>query len=487
MLTRAANLLGCALLLFAYGCSGTETPKVAGEQPFIAPPIPELDPKFQTFEVDNEKPEIIKLSNGGSIKLAPNSLVDSLGKALKGKVQIKYREFHNAADVFLSGIPMTYDEGGTKGNFQTAGMFELRASQNNTPVGLDEKKPALVRMASYEAGDDYDFFQLVEKDRTGWRKKGHSKPEINVEKKKRIDKVSSQLKTVVQLDKKHFVFSFDGVIDATYNNERAKINSEGDKVSKSKAQKYGIDQLGINGHQYIEYKKAHYASSLVLWKNLGKNFPDWTRNTDKIYNFNLEKVSEGVYNLSVSHVDKSQNFQTKIQFVMPLKSLFAFPAEHWKNNYQETFAKVEAEIARMSAEADVFRSFEVSGMGIYNYDKLMKEDDAIITKAEFKPDASVASDATYTLNTVFYIADDKTLIKLNKTEWDKVVLLPNAKKAHFITVLPGNAIGIFTAEEYQKIDFDALKKQPIPTYTFTLNKKIDRLADAKELNLALGL
>jgi hypothetical protein len=479
------GLLACALVVGSFGCS-TPTPITVAEIPFIAPPIPALAPKFQTFAVDNEKPKIIQLANGGTIKLQPNSIVDTAGAPVKGTVEIQYREYHNSVDVMLSGIPMNYNEGGQVGQFQTAGMFEIRAEKDKQTLGLDPKKPALVRMASYEFSDDYDFFELVEKGREGWRKRGHSKPEINVKKKKQIDKINSQLKTAFQVDKKMFVFCFDAVLDATFKNDRAKIQGQGASVSKTKAKKYGVDELGLNGHQYLTYKGARYGSSLMLWKNLGKSFPDWLRDEKKVYSFSLTSINESTYNMSVTHADKVQKFETKVEIVMPLASFFAFSPEHWKNNYQDAYAKVQTEIERLRTEADAFRSFEVAGMGIYNYDKLMNEKDALITKADFKVEG-VETNAAFSLEMVFYFADDKTLIKLDKPSWDKVALLPNAEKARFVVVLPNDGIGIFSVEDYKKIDFAALKKQDKPSYTFQLSKKIDKLTAAEDLSKALGM
>jgi hypothetical protein len=483
------GLLACALVLGNFGC-GTPAPTVVVEIPFIAPPIPALAPKFQAFVVDNEKPRLIELANGGTIKLQPNSIVDTTGAPIKGTVEVLYREYHNSVDVMLSGIPMNYNEGGQVGHFQTAGMFEIRAEKDKKALQLDPKKPALVRMASYEMGDDYDFFELVEKGREGWRKRGHSQPEINISKKNKIDKINSQLKTAFQIDKKMFVFCFDAVIDATFKNDRTKIQEQGASVSKTKAQKYGIDELAIHGHQYLTYKGARYGSSLLLWKNLGKSFPDWLRDEKKVYQFTLTQVSESVYDMSVTHVDKAQVFQSKIEIVMPLASFFAFSPEHWANNYEDAYAKVQAEIERLRTEADAFRSFEVAGMGIYNYDKLMNETDAIITKADFKVEGvgnEASANAAFNLDMVFYFADDKTLIKLDKASWNKVALLPNAEKARFVVVLPNDGIGIFSVEDYRKIDFAALKKEATPTYTFQLMKKIDKLTAAEDLSKALGI
>ncbi len=486
--SKISALALLSALAFAACGSDPIPPQVAAEAAYIAPPIPRLDPAFQTFAFDAEKGDLIKLANGGSLKFQPNALLDAEGKPVKGKVNIKYREFHNAVDIMLSGIPMFYSEGSQKGHFQTAGMFELRAELDGKPLKLDPKKPTLVRMASYEMGDDYDFFSLVEENRAGWKKLGHSKPEINVEKKKKIDKIKSKLKNVTQLDKNHFVFSFDGVLDATFDNNYSDISEKGASVSKSKAQKYGIDQLDMPGHTRFDHKGARYASSLVLWKNLGgKKFPDWMRDQKKVYGHDLVPTGKsGVFQLIATNIDKTTTFKTEIEFVMPLKSLFAYSPEHWANNYATAMKEVESEMERMKREVDAFRSFEVAGMGIFNYDKILNEADAIVTEAKFEKDASV-TEASYSLNTIFYFVDDKTLIKMPQADWKQVALLPSMRSARFVCIYPNDGIGIFTSEQYQKLDFAGLKKQEKPLITIPMSKQIDRLASAEDLAKALGI
>src|SRR5690606_40013477 len=46
--------------------------------------------------------------------------------------------------------------------------------------------------------------------------------------------------------------------------------------------------------------------------------------------------------------------------------------EKWKNEYKKTMALIAAEEARMQNLAEVFRSFELSGFGIYNWDKILE-------------------------------------------------------------------------------------------------------------------
>ncbi|HRD40305.1 MAG TPA: hypothetical protein PLC65_16880, partial [Bacteroidia bacterium] len=74
------------------------------------------------------------------IKVPQNAFVNKAGPDIIGDVEIQYREMHDQADIIASGIPMTYDSAGTKYHFESAGMFDIKASQNGEQVFLKHGK-----------------------------------------------------------------------------------------------------------------------------------------------------------------------------------------------------------------------------------------------------------------------------------------------------------------------------------------------------------
>ena len=49
---------------------------------------------------------------------------------------MKYREYLDQKDVFLSGIPMNYDSADVRYNFESGGMFEMNAITENNKKGM---------------------------------------------------------------------------------------------------------------------------------------------------------------------------------------------------------------------------------------------------------------------------------------------------------------------------------------------------------------
>lgn len=473
-------LSGCAGALLLVACS--ETPNTvtnADAKPFINPPIPELAPAFNTFEIQADKDEVIQLANGTTIRIKAGTLADSAGNAIRGKATILYREFHDAADVLLSGIPMRYNENGKTGDFQTAGMFDIRAKQQDKSLTIAANQSIEVQMASWESGDDYNFYQLEETgDNKGWRYKGRSQADVNVSKKQKVDKINKKLASSLKLDKELFIFSFDAVLDVDYG----WATREEDKVSMSKlkAQKYDIDMLNVKGSVRFQHRGNWYESGLVLWRKINpRAYPSWLATNEEFYNFQFKPVGNGRFQVELSQTPTSKPQKLLIEFVMPLEKLFSHPADYWKNNYKEAFAEVEAELERWKTQADVFRTFKISGFGIYNHDKLMQADDAILTNIDFKFGNSPAE----TFTTIFYLPEDnKTVISISKGEQK---LLPN-NRARLFAVLPGGKIALYKGERYQKIDFAALRKQAKPAFTFEMEILEQKINSAQILRTVLA-
>ena len=130
------------------------------EKFFIKAPIPELDPKFHQLIFNAEEGLVHTFKNGTEISIPENALIDGDGNTISGKVDLQYRAFEDAAKVYLAGIPMSVQINGEIEHFQTAGSFEINATQDQKPVYLKTDKPACVKMASSVKGKDYDFYYL---------------------------------------------------------------------------------------------------------------------------------------------------------------------------------------------------------------------------------------------------------------------------------------------------------------------------------------
>lgn len=105
----------------------------------INPPFPDKL-KFEEFEINPTHKNTLKTSNGTQIYIPSNSFVDADGNPVDDNVIIKFKDYHDPVDVFLSGIPMGYDSAGTNYTFETAGMFQIFAEQKGDEIYLAKGK-----------------------------------------------------------------------------------------------------------------------------------------------------------------------------------------------------------------------------------------------------------------------------------------------------------------------------------------------------------
>jgi len=451
---------------------------------FIEPPFENLNPEFESFLIDIAKGDTIELSSGTQILIPANALTDSVNHLASGEAMILYREFRNEIDLLLSGIPMNLEIGGELRQMQTAGMFELRAMQGVLELGLVEGKKIEVKFATDEGGTDYNFFALD--DNSGkWEFQDYSKPEPNLERiliQETIEDLQPAFK--IPFDEDYFILNYNSFIDVFFGDNYNKIYKFSDKpIYKTKAARFGLRTYDLYGNQ-VTYQGNQYPAAMMVWESVsGHVFPSWA-----ISKYcEVKRISGSIYQLKVAETPGGRSFALNARLVMPLKYLFRFSPKQWKDNYDETIAKIAVEEKRLSREATVFRTMQVAGFGIYNFDRLMKRDDAIKITAKFEINGPIDNEA-YHIKYVYGIpGDGKSVIKINTYDLEEFYLDPTDSNFRFLTVLPDDKIGIFAAWQYSNIDFENLAAKENPTYTFVMRVQPQEINSESDLNHVLEL
>ncbi len=444
--------------------------------PFVNPPFPEFDPEFTQFSFEAEKGELFKMPSGTEINIPPNAIVDKNGDTVDGEVQFNYREMHDATSIYFTGIPMAYGNG----HFETAGSFELRVKKSDTFLYLDSTKQIDVKFASFQTGDDYNFYYLNE-DAKGWDSLGTAKAVVNDERvnlKKKITRMKPRLK--FPLDRRYFAVNYKAILDVYYKENLTNVN-HGQAQKKMKA--YGLGWNDIKLYQSIDYKGQKELAALMVWRNVSKKgFPKWTEGL----NGQIEEIKDNYYNLKiVSAKDTSKVFTIQIEAVMPLKALFAYGPSYWKNNYNAAMAKVDEAYEQMNQMAEVYRSFSTNNFGIYNWDKLMKEEDKLILSADFQY-GSEPDTLFNDLEIVYVTGDNKGLIKYPKSRWQEMALIADPG-ARMFSILPGKKIALFPADKFAEIEFDELREMEQPSYLFEMEIEEKPMESIDDLRVALNI
>ena len=475
---KSAVLQGYGLFLLgllSLSACRTEQSTICQLPPLVQPPVPEFDPTFTTFELENEQSYTYTHSSGTTIQFPANAFLTSDSQVVKGIVQCRYREFQNAADIFLAGIPMQYKTG----HLETAGSFELQASQNGQPLLLSQDQTVQVRLASHTVGDDYDFFYLDENQR-GWDKLGTAAPEVNPEVKKLKRKISRMQPSLpFPLNKRYMGFSYQALLDVFYGNSVPKDADEA--AAKKRFDAYGLAWTDILNWQNINWKGRSIPAAFMVWKTIKrKAFPSWTEG----YQAKLTNIKGNRYQLDIISKDSSQHFQTELAAVMPLKDLFAFSPEEWRNNYKATMLKIQQEEERLAMMAAVYREFNISQLGIYNWDRLIKMEESIQLEANFQFPQQFNEKLTEP-EIVYIAGDNRSVIKFPQSVWASMSLLPE-DKGRFFCLLPDRQLVVYPKAKFAQIDFEAVRQMEQPGYVFGMEDG-GKVATPKELKRKLDL
>ncbi len=159
------------------------------EKSFINPPLDGYEKDFSIAMVAAENGGVVRLGDS-EIMVPPNAFCNQEGNPLTGKVELRYREFNDVLDIFLSGIPMEYDSAGVNYTFESNGMFELLGFQNGTPVNVASEKEISIKMNVDEAKSGFSEYYFNEK--TGqWEFRNGQRYEIEEESNDEVELLAS--------------------------------------------------------------------------------------------------------------------------------------------------------------------------------------------------------------------------------------------------------------------------------------------------------
>ena len=433
--------------------------------------------------IEKDKPTQVITNGGTLINIPENTLVDSAGNLVTGKVDLKFREFLDQKEVFLSGIPMNYDSNGVKMNFKSGGMFEMLAYQNENPLFIADDKKVKVDLASMQVEDDYNIYYLSpdekkwvykNKDKDGFTKEEIAKVEESLKEhpknlnkqnlKAEKDKLNDSLKDIYQqapeapikLDvNKH---SFD--IKADFNdfpilNAFKKVKFQVSENDKNFHPKYAE-------HQWydVNIKKAKIQNEYTVC------FSDYVKSVcfDVVPVFegeNFEKAKamhDALYNNFMANVDSLEEYQKELrkQLAKEAEELaemerLALIKERELQRQEEERQKQLQELAEVNKK--IYREFEINKMGVWNSDKPEILPNEQKTMPRFVDNQQQEMD----VNMAYLVMLDKNnVVKLSSSDLAQGLPYNSGENYTLWTLIPEkNAVGIVSNKQFQNINKQA--------------------------------
>ena len=362
-----ACLIAIALLLFSCQKTGedeVQETKYPDQPPHhwkisktVVPPIQGAAVPFRRFVVKASQPQELEYDSGTKLSIPAGAIVDENGKPVEGMVEIRYREFHDVADILLSGIPMRYDSAGQSYILQSAGMAELRAYQGHQELSIAEGKEIGVEMVSGQKGA-YSLYTLNEQNGT-WNYENEAST-ISEEPEDHLEAHDSQTTKLAPLPPKPIRAQKDEVVFDFETNYRD--YPELAAYDGIQWQYAGVEQEGSinpNENEWIFGEVWHLARVRPI-------------NKEKAHYLLLLKNKQKQVEMVVSPVLEGKDYKAAMAFY-----------EETKRKHAEVRKMVKEEKERKRREALAVRTFKAGNFGFYNWDRIMKKGDLRQIAADF--------------------------------------------------------------------------------------------------------
>jgi hypothetical protein len=154
-------LMGLGLMV-ACSDKSTTTNEEKGVTAFVDPPLKEVQIPFESYAVDAKVGDTLVYPSGTVIVFPQNAFTDANGNLVEGQIEVKYREFKDAVDFYLSGIPMNYTPPGSdkEAIFESAGMCEMVAYRGSELLRVNQDAKPELLMSSTDDDSDYNVYYL---------------------------------------------------------------------------------------------------------------------------------------------------------------------------------------------------------------------------------------------------------------------------------------------------------------------------------------
>lgn len=373
---------------------GTE---ITTAQAFINPPLEHVNVAYTNYSVDAAQGGELNYETGSIIKIPQNAFLDKNGNVVTGKVDVQYREFHDLVDIFVSGIPMNYDSGGVQYHFESAGMVEIMAYQNNEPLLVNPNSKIDIAMMSQQTEDKYNLYYLdtVKKQ---WVNQGRDKIV-----QKEEPAVESTEETIQPQKKK---IDSDAELKALATRMMAMqvetkeaLNEKPMEPKKADNESFIFDfdvspkefpEIALYEGMYFQIGKENKNFNPALYKSTWED-AELRENVKGVSYLLRLKKGEETHEFVVYPVYKGGTYETAMKMYEQKYQDYQAELTRKKEAEQKAKEEYEARLAKLKADQQeqmrvwqeqqqtrvtyassvnqVYRAFQVSGFGVWNVDR----------------------------------------------------------------------------------------------------------------------
>ncbi|MEX2484494.1 MAG: hypothetical protein WED10_08040 [Brumimicrobium sp.] len=426
----------------------------------------ENDIEFETFSVIPSQGLKIVLDDGTKINVPKGAFVTKTDEP----IEISVRLFKTKTDAFLAGVPMDYEDKA----FESAGMIELRGTQNGKTVEIKPEKSIQVSLALYKDPTTFNFYKLDDKTGRWSNYEANFDGDFNQEnveakissleqkimqtntqiKELKVEKIA--IKSPVKNDY-HLPSLSNRVFSLHYDSyefpelkELGSVNFEAlpnqsnyQKVVQNVWSKFELESINENDYRVIFSNRRGDKETLIVRPVLKEGEADFDKSLAK-YNKEVEASTVEKENLQIEVEKLEAKNQERISRIDNLKSLIA-EKHKVQNNNSVKKEKAQVDIHNEIVEASA--NFKTNSWGVFNADKPVKYPSAVDSKVNF-----ILAGNSFQASEI-YVFDLKKDVRYNygKGRHNLEELGMNNNETVFIVIDSDNRMGYFKAND--KSDF----------------------------------
>lgn len=406
----------------------------------IHPPIPGAENPFAIFRVNANDPSSITYSTGSVIEIPAKAFCDVDGHEPEDTIEIKYREYHDPLEIFLSGIPMVYDSAGLIRQFESAGMLQILAFEGDKALYLKKDKKIEIKMVSKSNEDRFNLYDF-DTIKNNWVYQGKDVAETIGSKTEFLQRKPT-----------------DRNIEDSPSFLKPELANPAKYAFKISYDKTEFPELSAYEH--------------VMFEVTGGNFkPAYYKiNWNKIAVYGTEE--KGVYTIKLRKADTTINIAAKPVFELAdyEVALHQFESAHQQQSLKRDRKELENQLelqkvnqellkynnsqmvttARRMANITAFRTIPISSLGLYNSDYPMPP---IVQYAySFKSvpiNKKTDSQKDFSFSTIFVVVAGKNAV-LSFPKGEAVHCDPTSKNLMW-TITDKKEIAFFRIEDFSKL------------------------------------
>ena len=361
--------------------------------------------------------------NGTHISIPKSAFVDKNGNLVTENVVVKFREFHDAKSILLSGIPMQMND--QRNNYmQSAGMMEIRAFNGNKELQLGKGKSINVSLAALNKVDENFNLYFLE-DNEEWTELGKFETDSNQFKLDGLKAVETipvspenpqpsdnDFIFLLSMDLKNapYLKAFDGV--------EWRMIKDNDDVNPYDELRTGWDHIKI---KKIKGKKDVFKITFKREVRLP----------------GTEIVKNDRFSLNAQPVLKGRKLSNALKaYKKDLKQ------------YEILLAQKEVEEQRLALESDLVNNFVVAKLGIWNCDRLTNTEDYVCGTYEFDFENTYVS-MVNKVKLYVVLNDQNGVITYYDAYWKDLPFFVN-ENIELFAVLPSMKVAYVSSDEYRK-------------------------------------